>query len=109
MSDDLLEDIGRQRLMNPLTLERLAAKGSNMGVPHKIINVFYVYDRSNIDALNRDLGRAGFVLEDRGTPFSDEGVSYWSGSSVGVRTTARVNQYDDRQLCQDRFPKRVGI
>jgi len=67
----------RQRLMNPVTLERLAANASDLSRTHGLINVFHVFAEASVVALSRDLEGAGFSIEDGGEPLLHGGSRYW--------------------------------
>jgi hypothetical protein len=87
-----------QRAMNPVTLERLIANGSDLSFPHRLLNVFHVYDRSHLEPLCRDLKAAGFQIHDSGTPHVYQGVHYWKveGALEVVPALAAVNSMTDR-------------
>lgn len=87
-----------QRAMNPLTLERLKANGSDLSRPHCLFNVFHIYQHPQVDALCRDLEAAGFLIHDSGTPLEYQGTHYWKveGCIETVPTLAAVNRMTDQ-------------
>lgn len=77
MTDLAAAERNRQRTMNPVTLERLAANASDLSRTHGLANVFHAFIEANVEHLCRDLEAAGFVLDDRGKPLSHAGTRYW--------------------------------
>lgn len=78
MNQPTTSDRDTQRARNPVTLQRLAANGSDLSHPHVIQNVFHVYDQRNLAGLCEALEAARFDLRDRGTPLVFQGTSYWN-------------------------------
>lgn len=78
MTDLATIERDRQRVMNPLTLERLAANASDLSRTHRLVNVFRVFIEADVGVLCSDLEAAGFALEARGRPLSHGGTRYWT-------------------------------
>lgn len=87
-----------QRAMNPLTLERLSANGSDLSRPHCLFNVFHIYQRPQVESLRRDLEAVGFLIHDSGTLLEYQGTHYWKaeGCIEIVPTLAAVNSMTDQ-------------
>lgn len=84
--------------MNPVTLERLVANGSDLSRPHHIVNVFHVFQKSGVDALIAALEDLGFTIEDRGSPQHHANTEYWKieASTDIVPRIDAINSMTDR-------------
>jgi len=87
-----------QRRLNPVTLERLAANGSDLTRAHRIRNVFHVFSEGHIASLRHDLGRSNFNLEDKGKSPSRHDEQYWEVEveALLVPNLVSINAMTDR-------------
>jgi regulator of RNase E activity RraB len=70
--------------MNPVTLERLRANGSNLGAPHRIMNVFYVPEEFASLELRRKLLALGHDILHESGPEVESEARQWTIESLVI-------------------------